>query len=82
MIRPQVHAFRPGGRVGTQCVVPGCWGWVDDPRHLPYSRQEPEPMGILPDNRATPAARRGRMPSQPVGQRVKLGGPSRRDRRR
>jgi len=77
------HAFRPGGRVGTQCVIPLCWGWVDDPRHVTYVRQRPVPMGYLTEAaRKTPAARRGRMKPLPVGERVKAGGPSRRDRKR
>ncbi len=27
-----LHPFSPGNLL-TQCQVPGCWGWVDDPRH-------------------------------------------------
>jgi hypothetical protein len=28
----KIHQFRPG-ESGTQCIVTGCWGWVDDVRH-------------------------------------------------
>lgn len=27
------HPYLPDA-TGTQCSVAGCWGWVDDPRHI------------------------------------------------
>jgi hypothetical protein len=63
MILPVVlaHSFIPDG-VGTQCVVMGCWGWVDDPRHLHHTRSGPAPIVLPVVGRPCPAARRGKMP--------------------
>jgi hypothetical protein len=38
-----LHPFIPGEMM-TQCEVPGCWGWIDDPRHtdrLPPANRTP-----------------------------------------
>jgi hypothetical protein len=32
MVVTYLHPFIPGEMM-TQCEVPGCWGWIDDPRH-------------------------------------------------
>jgi hypothetical protein len=32
-VSQEPHPFYPDS-MGTQCTVTGCWGWVDDYRHL------------------------------------------------
>lgn len=74
-LRTVPHAFRPGGRVGTQCIVPGCWGWVDDPRHVGWTRLAPV-VDLVPwqGTPNTPVGRRMRAPLRPVSERIKAGG--------
>lgn len=61
------HAFLPSG-LGTMCRRPGCWGWVDDPRHLFHERQPVPPISLRADLvtsdgriRSCPRGRRGRL---------------------
>lgn len=46
------HSFAPDP-LGTACTVPGCWGWVDDPRHVYDVRLAKMPPIILASERVT-----------------------------
>jgi hypothetical protein len=66
MVVTRPHPFSPVG-LGTMCFIPGCWGWVDDPRHLFHPRAvKPETSYIVTWDargrvRTCPKGRRGRL---------------------
>lgn len=37
---PAPHPFRSADTAASQCIVPDCWGWRDDPRHWINQREE------------------------------------------